>query len=144
MNHVFDMQEACPPTMTILRAGDGMAAAPEGVSSRAFLVQMILSSRTEGEMTAMRAFLPPGVATHWHSHPRGQLLFILDGVGLVQREGGAVIEVRAGDAVWFAPDERHWHGAAPASPFNYLSVQSVKNGAAVAWLGPVEEEGFQQ
>ncbi len=139
MSNVFDMQEACPPAMTILRAGQGIAAAPEGVSTGAFLVRMILSSRTEGEMTAMRAFVPPGIVTHWHSHPRGQLLFVVDGVGLVQREGGEVIEVRAGDAVWFAPDERHWHGATPTSPFSYLSVQPVKNGTAVAWLGPVDE-----
>ncbi|OCW55665.1 cupin domain-containing protein [Hoeflea olei] len=136
------MGEACPSVMTVIRAGEGIAAAPGGVSSGAFLVQMILSSRTEGEMTAMRAFVPPGVVTHRHSHPRGQLLFVLDGVGLVQREGGEVIEVRAGDAVWFAPDELHWHGATAESPFSYLSVQPVKNGTAVAWFGPVDEEGF--
>ncbi|MCB2130051.1 MAG: cupin domain-containing protein [Rhodobacteraceae bacterium] len=128
--------------MSLFRAGEGINAAPEGVSSGPFLVQMILSSRTEGEMTAMRAFVPPGVVTHWHSHPRGQLLFVLDGVGRVQREGGEVTQVRAGDAVWFAPDERHWHGATPSCPFCYLSVQPVKNGTAVAWFGPVDEESF--
>ena len=100
MSNIFDMRETCPSVMTILRAGEGIAAAPEGVSSGPFLVQMILSSRAESEMTAMRAFVPPGVVTHWHSHPRGQLLFVLDGVGLVQREGREATQVRAGDAVW--------------------------------------------
>lgn len=142
MSDVFEMREQCPPAMTIFRAGEGIAVAPDGVSSGPFLVQMLLSSRAGGEMTAMRAFVPSGVVTHWHSHPRGQLLFVLDGVGLVQREGGPVSDVHAGDAVWFAPDERHWHGATPASPFSYLSVQPVKNGAAVEWLGPVDREGF--
>jgi quercetin dioxygenase-like cupin family protein len=141
MSNVFDMQAGHPSTMTILRAGEGIAAAPAGVSSGSFLVQMLLSSRTEGEMTAMRAFVPPGVVTHWHSHPRGQILFVLDGVGLVRREGHDPVEVRAGDAVWFAPDERHWHGATPSSPFGYLSVQPVKNGTAVEWLDPVAGEG---
>lgn len=140
MSDVFDMQEGCPSAMSIRRAGDDIAAVPEGISSGGFLVQMLLSSRTEGEMTAMRAFVPPGVVTHWHSHPRGQLLFVLDGVGRVQREGGDPVEVRAGDAVWFAPEERHWHGAAPACPFGYLSVQPVKNRTAVEWLGPVEQD----
>jgi len=142
MSDVFEMREQCPPAMTIFRAGEGIAPAPGGVSSGPFLVQMLLSSRAEGEMTAMRAFVPSGVVTHWHSHPRGQLLFVLDGVGLVQREGGPVSDVHAGDAVWFAPDERHWHGATPASPFSYLSVQPVKKGMAVEWLGPVDQEGF--
>jgi quercetin dioxygenase-like cupin family protein len=144
MGSAFDMQECCPVTMSVFRAGEGITAAPAGVSSDEFLVQMLLSSRTEGEMTAMRAFVPPGVRTHWHSHPRGQLLFVLDGVGLVQREGSEPIEIRAGDAVWFAPGERHWHGAAPACPFNYLSIQPVMNGAAVEWFGPVEQEGVQR
>ncbi|RYC18374.1 cupin domain-containing protein, partial [Ciceribacter ferrooxidans] len=44
----------------------------------------------------------------------------------------------------FAPGERHWHGAAPVSPFSYLSVQPVMKGKAVEWLGPVEQEGFQR
>lgn len=140
MSDPFEMDAACPSSMTVRRAGSGIVAAPTGVSSGTFLVQMILSSRAEGEMTAMRAFLGPGVITHWHSHPRGQLLFVLDGVGMVQRSGGEVIEVRAGDSIWFAPDEPHWHGASPASPFGYLSVQPVKDGTAVRWYGKVEQE----
>lgn len=94
-------------------------------------------------MTAMRAFLGPGVVTHWHSHPRGQLLFALDGVGLAQRDGDAVVELRAGDSVWFAPGERHWHGASPSAPFGYLSVQPVKDGTAVHWMEAVDIKDSQ-
>jgi quercetin dioxygenase-like cupin family protein len=143
MSSIFDMQDACRATMTIYRAGQGLAQAPAGVSSAPFQVQMLLSSRREGEMTAMRVFAPPGVVTHWHSHPRGQLLFVLDGVGFVQREGDGPVQVSAGDAIWFAPDERHWHGAAASIPFSYLSVQPVKDGTAVQWFGPVEHEDLQ-
>lgn len=139
MTDYFEMQMSCPPAMTVRRAGEGVVAAPEGIANGTFLVQMLLSSRTEGEMTAMRAFIPPGVVTHWHSHPSGQLLFVLDGVGLVQREGGEPVEVRAGDAVWFAPGERHWHGAAPSSPFSYVSVQPVRDGTAVHWMEAVNQ-----
>ncbi|MDX8323954.1 MULTISPECIES: cupin domain-containing protein [Rhizobium/Agrobacterium group] len=140
MTDFFEMQPACPSTMSVRRAGDGIVAAPEGISSGSFLVQMLLSSRIDGEMTAMRAFVPPGVVTHWHSHPRGQLLFVLDGIGLVQRNGDDPREVRAGDAVWFAPGEAHWHGAAPSCPFSYLSVQPVRSGTAVHWMEPVKKE----
>ncbi|MFP5512921.1 MAG: cupin domain-containing protein [Alphaproteobacteria bacterium] len=140
MTGYFEMQSSCPPVMTIRRAGEGIAAAPEGIASGSFLAQMLLSSRTDGDMTAMRAFVPPGVVTHWHSHPSGQLLFVLDGVGVVQRDGGEPVEVRAGDAVWFAPGERHWHGAAPSSPFSYVSVQPVRGGTAVHWMEAVEQE----
>ena len=85
----------------------------------------------------MRVYADPGVKTHWHSHPGGQLLFVLDGVGQVQRQGGNIEEIRSGDAVWFAPDENHWHGASPQSPFSYVSIQPVRNGVAVHWMEPV-------
>jgi quercetin dioxygenase-like cupin family protein len=141
MTNPFEMKNACPSSMIVRRAGSGIVPAPKGVATGPFLVQMLLSSRAEGEMTAMRAFIEPGVVTHWHSHPRGQLLFVLDGVGLVQRDSGDVIEVRTGDCIWFAPDERHWHGATPVSPFSYISVQPVKDGTAVNWFEPVNSTG---
>jgi len=138
MSNPFDMGAACPPEMTVWRAEDGIVPAPSRVSSGPFDVQMLLSSRTDGEMTAMRAFVPAGVVTHWHSHPRGQLLHVLSGVGLVQRDGGDIVEVRPGDSIWFAPGEKHWHGATRNSAFSYLSVQPVKDGTAAHWMESVE------
>src|SRR6266571_6924424 len=53
----------------------------------------------------------PGARTAWHTHPLGQTLIVTAGSGRVQREGGAIEEIRPGDVVWFAPNEKHWHGA---------------------------------
>jgi quercetin dioxygenase-like cupin family protein len=125
-----------PGTLTLIRAGSAIVRAPEAISSAPFWVEHLLSGSRDGEPTAMRATFDPGVRTHWHSHPRGQLLLALGGMGLAQRRGGDVIEIRAGDAVWFAPDEAHWHGAASQSVFSYVSVQSMQDGAAVHWLEP--------
>ena len=141
MSNPLEMNASCPRVMTVQRAGSGITPAPDGIASGPFLIQMLLSSCTEGEMTAMRAFVEPGVITHWHSHPSGQILFVLDGVGIAQRTGGDVIEVRAGDCIWFAAGERHWHGAAPKSPFSYVSVQPVKDGTAVNWFEPIDTRG---
>lgn len=138
MSNPFAMGTACPTEMTVWRAAADITEAPAGVSSGPFEVQMLLSSRTDGEMTAMRAFVPAGVVTHWHSHPRGQLLHVLDGAGLVQRDGGDIIEVHPGDSIWFAPGEKHWHGATPESAFGYISIQPVKDGAAAHWFEPVQ------
>jgi quercetin dioxygenase-like cupin family protein len=126
-----------PGVMTIRRAGGPIARAPDGIASGPFWAEWLLEGRLDGEMTAMRATLDPGIRTRWHSHPLGQLLYVLHGVGLAQRAGGPVEEVRAGDCVWFAPDERHWHGAAAESVFTYLSIQPVWNGTAVHWMEPV-------
>jgi len=126
-----------PEEMTIRRAGTGIVRAPDGIASGPFWVERLLDGGRDGEMTAMRATLDPGVRTHWHSHPLGQLLYVLSGVGLAQRDGGPVAEVRAGDCAWFAPDERHWHGASPDSAFAYVGIQAVREGTAVHWLEPV-------
>lgn len=139
MNAKFGLT-ARPRSMTVLRANEGIAAAPPGVASAPFLVQAILTSQMEGELTAMRVYFNPGVVSNWHSHPLGQLLFALDGLGLIQSEGGEVIEVRAGDSIWFGADERHWHGASPNSPFSYISVQAVGDGGSVRWTEPVGSE----
>lgn len=139
MSNPFAMGAACPDKMTVWRASDGITTAPSGVSTGPFEVQMLLSSRAEGEMTAMRAFVPAGVVTHWHSHPRGQLLHVLDGSGLAQRAGGEIVGLTKGDSIWFAPDEKHWHGAAKDSAFSYISIQPVKDGTAAHWMTPVEQ-----
>jgi quercetin dioxygenase-like cupin family protein len=127
-----------PSTMTVHRADSTTARSPNGISNRPFWIEMLLESQSEGENTAMRTFFEPGVITHWHSHPKGQLLFVLKGVGRAQGEGGEIVELCAGDSVWFAPGERHWHGAAAESAFSYLSVQAVEDGMAVHWMEPVD------
>ena len=126
------MSAVNPKTMAIRRPGSA-ARSPEGISNAPFWVEMLLDSEIDGENTAMRATLDPGTVTHWHTHPRGQLLYVLSGVGLVQRKGESVEEVRTGDAIWFAPDALHWHGATADSPFSYLSIQGFEKGRFVDW-----------
>lgn len=130
------MSASNPKSMTVRRPGK-VTRSLEGVATAPFWVEMLLEG-TDGENTAMRATLDPGTITRWHTHPKGQLLYVLVGQGLAQNEGGSVEELRAGDAVWFAPGERHWHGAAADSPFTYISIQPAENGSFVEWLDPVE------
>ena len=76
-----------------------------------------------------------GARTAWHTHPRGQMLFIISGICHTQREGGQVERLTAGDAVWFAPGEKHWHGAAPDRPMVHLAVQEAdERGEVVTWM----------
>ncbi|NEJ70444.1 cupin domain-containing protein [Rhizobium phaseoli] len=131
------MSASNPTTMTLRRPGRAVRS-PEGVATAPFWVEMLLEGGADRENTAMRATLDPGTITRWHTHPRGQLLYVLSGHGLAQNEGGPVEDLRAGDAVWFAAGERHWHGAADDSPFSYISIQAAENGSTVEWLQAVE------
>jgi quercetin dioxygenase-like cupin family protein len=83
----------------------------------------------------------PGARTAWHTHPLGQTLI---GLGWVQREGGPVEEVRAGDVVWFSPGEKHWHGASAATAMTHIAIQESLNGKNVEWLEKVSDEQYRR
>jgi quercetin dioxygenase-like cupin family protein len=66
-------------------------------------------------------FSPKG-RTVWHQHERGQLLQITSGCGFVGKEGESPQRVRAGDTVWIAPNERHWHGATSSTLMSHTTT----------------------
>jgi quercetin dioxygenase-like cupin family protein len=81
----------------------------------------------------------PGARTAWHTHPLGQTLIVTAGYGRVQREGDPVEEIRPGDVVWFAPEEKHWHGAAPTTSMTHIAIQEALNGKVVDWMEKVTD-----
>lgn len=85
----------------------------------------------------------PGARTAWHTHPLGQTLVVTAGVGRVQREGGPVEEIRAGDVVWFPPGLKHWHGASPTVAMTHLAIQEQQHGKVVDWLEHVSDEQYR-
>ncbi|MBI1356354.1 MAG: cupin domain-containing protein [Acidobacteria bacterium] len=84
----------------------------------------------------------PGARTAWHTHPLGQTLLVTAGLGRVQRDGGPIEEIRAGDVVWFAPGEKHWHGAGPATGMTHIAIQESLDGKVVEWMEHVSDEQY--
>jgi quercetin dioxygenase-like cupin family protein len=82
----------------------------------------------------------PGARTAWHTHPLGQTLIVTFGCGRVQREGGPIEEIGAGDIVWFPPGEKHWHGAAPNTAMAHIAIAEALDGKAVEWMEKVSDE----
>ena len=85
----------------------------------------------------------PGARTVWHTHPLGQTLVVTAGLGRVQRWGGPVEEIRPGDVVWFAPGEKHWHGAGPATAVTHIAIQERLDGKMVDWMEPVSDDQYR-
>ena len=85
----------------------------------------------------------PGARTAWHTHPLGQTLIVTAGLGLAQRDGGPVKEIRPGDVVWFAPGEKHWHGASPGTAMTHLAIHEAKDGKVVDWMEQVSDEDYR-
>ena len=85
----------------------------------------------------------PGARTAWHTHPLGQVLIVTAGSGRVQREGGPIEEIHPGDVIWFEPDEKHWHGAAPTTAMTHIAIQESLDGKAVTWMEHVSDEHYE-
>ncbi|MGN6585006.1 MAG: (R)-mandelonitrile lyase [Rhizobiaceae bacterium] len=84
----------------------------------------------------------PGARTAWHTHPLGQTLIVTAGCGRAQREGGPIEEIRPGDVVWFAPGEKHWHGATPTTAMTHIAIQEKLDGSPVTWMEHVTDEQY--
>jgi quercetin dioxygenase-like cupin family protein len=86
----------------------------------------------------------PGARTAWHTHPKGQTLYVTDGVGLVARRGGQVEEIHPGDVVFIEPGEEHWHGATPDRFMAHVAIQEAdETGSPVTWLAHVTDDEYR-
>ena len=102
-----------------------------------------LYSPTEPARVAIaQVTFEPGARTAWHTNPLGQTLIITAGSGWAQGEGGSMEEIHQGDVIWFAPGEKHWHGATSTTAMSYIAIQEKLNGSAVDWMEQVTTEQY--
>lgn len=85
----------------------------------------------------------PGARTIWHTHPLGQAIIVVAGVGWVQREGGPVEEIKPGDIVYFEPGEKHWHGATPTTAMSHIAILESLDGKNTDWMERVSDEQYR-
>lgn len=91
---------------------------------------------------ALTVTFEPGARTAWHTHPLGQTIIVTSGVGWAYAEGGEKIEIRPGDLVYFAPGERHWHGATDATAMTHIAIAESVDGVHVDWLEKVSDGDY--
>jgi quercetin dioxygenase-like cupin family protein len=105
-------------------------------------MEPVITAPDPARLRAVKVTFAPGARTAWHTHPLGQTLLVLSGMGLAQSWGGPLRVIRPGDTVWFAPGEKHWHGAAPANAMTHLAMQEALDGSAVTWLDHVSDDDY--
>ena len=102
----------------------------------------IIEAPVPARVRSARVSFEPGARTAWHTHPLGQTLHVVSGIGRVQLWGGPLREIRAGDTVWIAPGEKHWHGASPHAAMVHIAMQEALDGKHVTWLEHVTDEQY--
>jgi quercetin dioxygenase-like cupin family protein len=87
----------------------------------------------------------PGARTAWHSHPVGQTLFCLSGVGRICFKGEKPQVLNPGDTVNIPPDTMHWHGASPDRLFSHLALSEAgEQGQGAAWGTHVSDAEYNE
>jgi quercetin dioxygenase-like cupin family protein len=129
--------------MEIIRAGTRPSGqGPADWFTGTVRIDPLMNSFDPARVQGASVTFEPGARTAWHTHPLGQTIIVTSGIGRAQRWGGPVEEIRPGDVVWFAPGEKHWHGASPAVAMTHIAVQEVQDGRAVDWLEQVSDADY--
>jgi quercetin dioxygenase-like cupin family protein len=129
--------------MDIKRAGTQPSAkGPADWFTGTVRIDMLFTAPAPARAAGAAVTFEPNARTAWHTHPLGQTLIVTAGFGRVQRDGGPIEEIRPGDVVWFAPGEKHWHGASPTTALTHIAIQESLDGKNVDWMEKVSDEQY--
>lgn len=130
--------------MDIARSGSTPSAkGPSSYFTGSVRIDPLFEASAPARVVGASVTFEPGARTAWHTHPLGQTLVVTAGCGRAQRWGGPLEEIRPGDVIWFAPGEKHWHGASPSTSMTHLAIQERLDGKTVEWLEPVTDDQYR-
>ncbi len=102
----------------------------------------VIEAPEPARVRAIRVTFEPKARTHWHTHPLGQTLHVLEGAGFVQVWGQEKLWILPGDVIWIPPGVKHWHGAGPSVTLVHLAIQEELDGAVADWLEAVDDATY--
>jgi quercetin dioxygenase-like cupin family protein len=130
--------------MKVTRNTLDTAVGPDGWFTGAVYMDTVATPSHGSRLSAASVRFTPGARTAWHAHPNGQTIYVTEGVGLVQRRGGAVEVIRPGDRVFFEPGEHHWHGATPSRFMTHIAMFEVDDqGQGATWGDHVTDDEYE-
>ena len=100
-------------------------------------VRMLTKPTPPGQAGTSIVTFQAGARSNWHTHPAGQTLYVTEGCGWTQEEGGAVTRICKGDTLHAKPGVKHWHGATDKTRMAHLAISETHDGRNVDWLEPV-------
>ena len=129
--------------MDVQRNGTQPASkGPAEYFTGAVRIDALVTAPEPARVAAASVTFEPGARTVWHTHPIGQTLVVTAGSGRAQRWGGEIETISPGDVIWFAPGEKHWHGASATTAMTHIATQERLDGKAVEWLEHVSDQQY--
>lgn len=121
----------------------GQKLPTEWFTGDAFLHLLVTKDKNH-EFSAGAVTFEPGARTHWHTHPKGQALIVIEGQGFYQEKGAEARVIKKGDVVNIPENSVHWHGASATSKMVHIAITNYKDDVQVTWLNPVTDEEFEK
>jgi quercetin dioxygenase-like cupin family protein len=113
----------------------------EWFTGNAFIHPLVAKDKNN-EFSAGVVTFEPGARTNWHTHPKGQVLIVINGFGFYQEKGKAAQRIKKGDVVNIPENTEHWHGASSTSKMAHIAITNFKDDIQVTWLQPVTDEEY--
>jgi quercetin dioxygenase-like cupin family protein len=131
--------------MKFTRSGGQSAVGPEAWFTGTVYLDGVRNPDEQSAVGCAHVRFTPGARTAWHTHPKGQTLYVTDGIGYVAGRGGQVQEIRPGDVVYIEPGEEHWHGATPDRFMAHVAIHEADDqGEVVTWGDHVTDAEYNQ
>jgi quercetin dioxygenase-like cupin family protein len=108
-----------------------------------FLLPLVTRDKNNDFSTASILF-EPTARTNWHTHPKGQILLVIEGEGYYQEKEKPARMIKKGDVVNIPEGVEHWHGASTHSKMIHIAITNYKDDAHVNWLKPVTEDEYNR
>ncbi len=129
--------------MPIVRNGANHAAkGPAANFTGNVRIETPFAAVAPGRVAGAIVTFEPGARSAWHTHPLGQVLIVISGLGWTQQEDGEVEVMRPGDVVQCPPNVRHWHGATPTTSCTHVAIAEALDGKSVAWMEHVSDQQY--
>ena len=138
-NHKNQQTMAMPDSASIFPKGDKLPN--EYFTGNAFL-HLLLAKDKNNEFALGSVTFEPAARTHWHTHPKGQVLIITEGEGFYQVKGKPAQLLVKGSVVNIPENTEHWHGASANSKLVHIAITNYKGDSNVVWLQPVTDQEY--
>jgi 4-carboxymuconolactone decarboxylase len=111
--------------------------APKDYFTGTVYVNMVVSPDDNVNSTVAKVTFEAKARTNWHTHDKGQILIVTDGVGYYQEKGQPIQLIQNGDVIKILPGVVHWHGASHGSAMTHIAIIPDTSKEATDWMLPV-------
>lgn len=121
----------------------GQQLPKEWFVGNAFLTPLVAQDKNNDFSSGSVTF-EPNARTNWHTHPKGQVLLVIEGNGFYQEKGKPAQAIRKRDVVNIPENTEHWHGASANTQMTHIAITNYKDDVQVTWLQPVTDEEYNK